>query len=391
MPAKAGVPFRLKPALPYCAILSIMIGFDSQPTTRVIFGENCLNQVGELVRELGAVRVLIVTDRGIRQVGYADRVKKSLQQQGIDAFEYGDVEENPTDLNVQIGADFARENSPIDLIIGLGGGSSMDVAKGINFLFTNGGKMQDYWGFNRATKPMLPAVGIPTTAGTGSEAQSYALISQDDTHIKMACGDIKARFRTVILDPVLTLTAPKNITAISGIDAITHSVETFVTKNRNPFSQMHSREAWRLLNRSFEKVLSDPSNLEARADMLLGSYFAGVAIEHSMLGAAHACANPLTARYGIAHGVAVGMMLPSVIRFNSVEVSQLYFQLSDPLLERIQEFQVAASLPQRLRDCGVDQKTLQNLAEDAATQWTGKHNPRPLKEADFLDLYEETF
>jgi alcohol dehydrogenase len=368
-----------------------MNGFDSLATTRVIFGENCLDQVGQLSKELGAVRVLIVTDRGIQQAGYAERVKKSLQQNGIDAFEYGDVEENPTDLNVQIGADFAREHSPIDLIIGLGGGSSMDVAKGINFILTNGGKMENYWGFNKAKSSMLPSIGIPTTAGTGSEAQSYALISQDDTHIKMACGDIKARFRVVILDPVLTLTTPKNVTAISGIDAITHTVETFVTKNRNPFSQMHSREAWRLLNRSFETVLNDPSNLLARSDMLLGSYFAGVAIEHSMLGAAHACANPLTARYGIAHGIAVSIMLPSVISFNSVDVSELYSQLADPLLERIRQFQLAASLPQRLRDCSVEQNSLRGLAKEAATQWTGLHNPRPLTEPDFLSLYEDTF
>ena len=368
-----------------------MNGFDTSPTTRVIFGANCLDQVGQLTKELGAVRVLIVTDRGIQKAGYAERVRKSLQQQSIETFEYADVEENPTDLNVQKGADFARGNSPIDLIIGLGGGSSMDVAKGINFILTNGGIMENYWGFNKAVKPMLPSIGIPTTAGTGSEAQSYALISQDDTHIKMACGDIQARFRVVILDPVLTLTTPKSVTAISGIDAITHAVETFVTKNRNPFSQMHSREAWRLLNRSFETVLNDPSNLSARSDMLLGSYFAGVAIENSMLGAAHACANPLTAKFGIAHGIAVSIMLPSVIRFNSVEVSESYSQLADPLLERIRQFQQAASLPQRLRDCSVDKTALPDLAKDAAVQWTGNHNPRPLTRNDFLSFYEETF
>jgi alcohol dehydrogenase len=292
---------------------------------------------------------------------------------------------------VQHATEFARENSPVDLIIGLGGGSPMDVAKGINFLLTNGGKMEDYWGSNKATKPMLPSIGIPTTAGTGSEAQSYALISQDGTHRKMACGDIKVRFRAIILDPVLTVTAPRNVTAISGIDAITHAVETLVTKHRNPFSQMHSREAWRLLSHSFETVLNDPKNLQARADMLLGSYFAGVAIEHSMLGAAHACANPLTARYGVQHGIAVGVMLPSVIRFNWPEVSNLYSSLSNTLADRILDFQKAGNLPQKLKECGVHENTLLELAKDAETQWTGKHNPRPLTEKDFLFLYQESY
>jgi alcohol dehydrogenase len=267
----------------------------------------------------------------------------------------------------------------------------MDCAKGINFLLTNGGKMEDYWGFNKATKPMLPSIGIPTTAGTGSEAQSYALISQDETHIKMACGDIKARFSIVILDPVLTLTTPLNVTAVSGMDAIGHAVESFVTKTRNPLSKMYSREAWTLLSRNFTNVLRKPGDLNARAEMLLGSHFAGVAIEYSMLGAAHACANPLTARYGVQHGVAVGVMLPAVITFNEPSVGDEYKQLAPDLRESITEMQLLATLPMRLRDLSVDRKALPDLARDAATQWTGKHNPRPVEEQDFLHLYETSY
>jgi len=368
-----------------------MSGFEFHPTTRVIFGESCIDQVGAIAKELGSTRTLLVTDPGIVKAGYCERVKNSLHKQALEVLEYAEVVENPTDLQVQKAAEFARSNSPIDLIIGLGGGSPMDVAKGTNFLLTNGGRMEDYRGFNKATKPMVPSIGIPTTAGTGSEAQSYALISQDGTHTKMACGDIKARFRVVILDPLLTLTTPKSVTAISGIDAITHAVETFVTKTRNPLSQMYSREAWRLLNHSFEIVLSEPSNLRARAEMLLGSHFAGVAIEHSMLGAAHACANPLTARYGVAHGIAVGLMLPAVVRYNEAAVYDSYQELSGSLAERIEELKNAASLPRRLRDCGVEEASLPELAQDAITQWTGKHNPRSLTESDLLSLYKDSF
>jgi len=332
-----------------------------------------------------------VTDPGIQKAGYVERAKHSLQQNGIESIEYSDVEENPTDASVRKATEFAKNHARVDFLIGLGGGSCMDVAKGVNFLLTNGGTMQDYWGFNKATKPMLPSIGIPTTSGTGSEAQSYALISQDQTHTKMACGDIKARFRLVILDPVLTLTTPRNVTAISGIDAITHSIETFVTKNRNPLSQMYSREAWNLLNRSFESVLQNPEDITARAGMMLGSHFAGVAIEHSMLGAAHACANPLTARYGITHGIAVGIMLPSVIGFNWQFVSALYSQLHDRLRDRVREIQIAGSLPQRLRDCKVEQEVLGQLSREAASQWTGHYNPRPVSESDYLQLYRESY
>jgi alcohol dehydrogenase len=368
-----------------------MNSFDYFPTTRVIFGEGALDQLGLAAKGLGGRRALLTTDAGIISAGYSERALDSLRKESIETFMYSDVDENPTTKQVEAGVQFVRSNGGIDLIIGLGGGSPMDCAKGINFLLTNGGKMEDYWGFNKATKPMLPSIGIPTTAGTGSEAQSYALISQENTHMKMACGDIKARFAVVILDPALTITAPRGVTAVSGIDAITHAVESYVTKNRNPFTQMYSREAWQLLSQNFKTVLQKPANLPARAAMLLGSHFAGVAIEYSMLGAAHACANPLTARYRIAHGIAVALMLPAVIRFNQAEVAKEYRQLSDNLLDEILELKSLANLPEKLSEFPIDRNSLPELAREATTQWTGRHNPRPLSESDFLALYESSF
>ena len=268
----------------------------------------------------------------------------------------------------------------------------MDCAKGINFILTNGGRMEDYWGVDKATDPMLPSIGIPTTAGTGSEAQSFALITQEDTHQKMACGDKKARFRTVILDPVLTTTTPKGVTAATGIDAISHAVESYASTRRNSISQMFAKEAWRLLEKSFEIVISDPENIEARSRMLLGAHLAGTAIENSMLGAAHACANPLTARYNITHGVAVGLMLPSVICFNSQMVNRLYQDLGpSPLHERVSELKAAAGLPEQLRDFEIQPEDLPQLAEEAAAQWTGKFNPRQVNKAELLKLYEATY
>ena len=207
----------------------------------------------------------------------------------------------------------------------------------------------------------------------------------------MACGDVKARFRIVILDPALTLSAPRLVTAVSGIDAITHAVETYVTTKRTPMSKIFSREAWRLLESNFMAVLEQPSNLEARSGMLLGAHLAGIAIEQSMLGAAHACANPLTAHYSMAHGIAVGLMLPHVIRFNQTLVGNDYNELAPDLSDRIIAMKEAASLPQRLSECGVKQDRLPELAHEAAEEWTGKFNPRPVTEADFLRLYEAAF
>ncbi|MGH7454673.1 MAG: iron-containing alcohol dehydrogenase [bacterium] len=378
--------------------------FDFQPTTRVIFGENAIDQLGALTKELGGRRVLLVTDPGILRAGHVDRALHSLQKEPLEVFIFSAVEENPTTRHVENGVQFAKTNAPIDFIIGLGGGSAMDCAKGINFLITNGGKMENYWGVDKATKPMLPSIGIPTTAGTGSEAQSFALISQERTHLKMACGDKKARFRTVILDPLLAKTAPQKVAAIAGIDAISHAVESYVCTRRNLISQMFAREAWRFLEQSFELILKEPEKIVAQSNMLLGAHLAGAAIENSMLGAAHASANPLTAAYGIPHGIAIGLMLPQVIRFNSVIVNADYAGLleaagisatpqtgAERLIDRIVELKNAANLPQRLRDCNVEKQALPNLAKAAASQWTGKFNPRAVTEKELLELYEAAF
>ena len=369
-----------------------MQSFDFQSSPRVVFGENTLDQLGNLTKELGGMQVLVVTDPGIVRAGILEKVLDSLKAACLDAFAFDGVEENPTSRHIADGVRFAKDGGEIDLLIGLGGGSAMDCAKGINFILTNGGRMEDYWGVDKATKPMLPSIGIPTTAGTGSEAQSFALIAQADTHQKMACGDKKARFRTVILDPVLTITTPKEVTAATGIDAISHAVESYVSTRRNPISQMFAKEAWWLLEKSFEIVVSDPGNIEARSRMLLGAHWAGAAIENSMLGAAHACANPLTARYNITHGVAVALMLPGVIRFNSQAVNGLYQDLyPSPLHERVSELKAIAGLPERLRDFEIPPEDLPQLAEEAAEQWTGTFNPRQVSTVELLELYEESY
>src|SRR5262249_55372905 len=152
---------------------------------------------------------------------------------------------------------------------------AMDCAKGINFLLTKGGRMSDYKGFGKAKKPMLPSLGVPTTAGTGSEAQSYALIADESTHLKMACGDRKAAFCVAILDPEVTVSQPQKLTALTGIDALSHAVESYVTAKRNPVSQIFGREAWKLLEINLEKVLHNPTDLEARGAMQMGAFLAG--------------------------------------------------------------------------------------------------------------------
>jgi alcohol dehydrogenase len=376
----------------------IVTGFDFQLRNRIIFGLGAFAQLGDVAAQLGFTRTLIVADRGVAALGHVAQAASLLDAARISAVSFHDFEANPDTDMVEAGRRYAATHH-VDSIVALGGGSSLDCAKGINFVLTNGGSMRDYRGHDKATRPMLPSIGVPTTAGTGSEAQSFAIISDAETHAKMACGDSKAMFRVVILDPALTVTQPASLTAITGIDAISHAVESFVTKKRTPASDLFAREAWRLLDGHFSRVLTVPSDLEARASMLLGSHFAGAAIEQSMLGAAHACANPLTARYGTPHGIAIGVMLPHVIRWNAAVVGERYAELlttvgvdpteqpGDVLADRVRERGRRAALPGCLNELSVSEHDLPELAADAARQWTGSFNPRAFDESAALALY----
>ncbi len=382
--------------------------FAAHSPVRIVYGEQSVAKVGELTRELRGRKALLVTDRGIVAAGHAERVRQSLAGAGITVQCFDQVEENPGTACVQRCAEAARI-AGIDVFIGLGGGSSMDTAKGANFLLTNGGRMQDYWGVGKATRPMLPLIAIPTTAGTGSECQSFALITDESTHQKMACGDSKAAARIAILDPSLTVSQPSRVTACAGIDAIAHALETAVTRKRTAISLRFSHQAGRMVFSGFPEVLRQPDNVTARGRMLLGAALAGAAIEASMLGAAHATANPLTAHYGTVHGQAVGLMLPLVIRFNArdVDTQLAYAEFAaaaglvtrggspdvavEILVGRLEWLLNAAGFPRSLAALGVRRESVPELAAEAARQWTGSFNPRPVSASEFIELYTAAF
>jgi alcohol dehydrogenase len=376
-----------------------MSPFDFQLRTRVVFGSGVLARLPELARELSFTRTLVVADRGIVEAGYADRAASLLRGAGIDTFLFDAFDANPDSAMVEAGRAHAA-GWGVDSLVAIGGGSSLDCAKGINFVLTNGGTMKDYWGHGKASRPMLPSIGVPTTAGTGSEAQQYALISDAESHVKMACGDEKAAFRAAILDPELTVSQPRALTAVAGFDALSHAVESYVTARRTPVSDLFAQEAWRLLEGHYERVLDAPDDVDARAAMLLGSHYAGIAIEASMLGATHACANPLTARFGTTHGVAIAVMLPHVVRWNAEVVGDRYASLlrasgrggpgrpGEALAGRLDALARAGGLPRSLRDLGAARDAIAPLAAEAAKQWTGTFNPRPFDAAAALALYE---
>jgi alcohol dehydrogenase len=393
--------------------------FDYQLRPRILYGPGTLDRLGSLALEFQGRRVLVVSDPGVVNAGIFEKGRASLALSGFEVLGFHDLQENPTTAHVEKGLRVAEAFRP-NLIVGLGGGSSMDCAKGINFIYSCGGQMRDYWGIGKATSAMLPMIAIPTTSGTGSETQSFALISDAETHVKMACGDPKAACRIAILDPTLTVTQPSTVTALTGIDALTHALETYVCNRSNPMSECFSRESWRLLSNAFARVLETPGDLEARGEMQLGACFAGMAIEASMLGAAHALANPLTASFGVPHGQAVGLMMPHVVRFNSSQVEARYAELlrlfvpttltsapnqgqnessaGSQIASLFQTWLSRAGLATSLsqlpqwpnhlsHDATALEATIDSLAASAQKQWTATFNPRVTSEKDMKGLY----
>jgi alcohol dehydrogenase len=400
-------------------------GFDFRAATRLVVGAGSLGRLGELARELGGTRTLVVSDPGIVAAGHTTAGLAALERAGLETCMFSGFGENPTTAQVDAGTAVAREFRP-DLLVGLGGGSSMDCAKGINFLLCCGGRMADYHGRGRATAPLLPSIAVPTTAGTGSETQSFALITDAVTGIKMACGDPRAAFRIAILDVDLTLTQPPRVAALTGIDALSHAVESLVSSAATPASRVFSRESWRLLARHLPRVFaggddSAPESLAARSAVQLGAAWAGLAIENAMLGAAHALANPLTAVHGVVHGQAVGLMLPHVVRFNSAacgagdqvsaasgagehmsaacgaEYADLLRDVGidvgpeaagPRLADWLADVRAAAGLAGTLAALGITAPDVPALAAAAMAQWTAGFNPRPVSTAELAHLYD---
>ncbi len=375
-------------------------GFEFRAATRLVVGRGTVAKLGALARELGASRALVVSDPGVVRAGHTATGLAALASSGIATTVFDQFGENPTTAHVEAGTVVAREFRP-DLIVGLGGGSSMDCAKGINFLLSCGGRMHDYHGRGKATGPMLPSIAVPTTAGTGSETQSFALITDAATGMKMACGDPRAAFRVAILDVHLTLTQPPRVAAFTGIDAVSHAVESHVSRAATPASQIFSREAWRLLAINLPRVFADGGDAAAREAVQLGAAWAGLAIENAMLGAAHALANPLTAAHHVVHGQAVGLMLPHVVRFNAASCGTAYADLlhdvgidtgpetaGDELATWLSRLLAASNLRTTLSALGIPAPNGPALAAAAATQWTGGFNPRPVSLDDFARLYE---
>jgi alcohol dehydrogenase class IV len=278
-------------------------------------GRGAVNQVGTLLDELGATRPLIVTDSFMLTTGSVDSIMHSLQQSGLKAAVFSGVVPDPTTASLSEGVAAVQEHEA-DIIIGLGGGSAIDTAKALGLLSRQGGQMRDFKAPRNNNGPSVRVVAIPTTAGSGSEATQFSIISDSETHEKMLCAGISFLPVAAVIDYELTLSMPPRLTADTGIDALTHAIEAYVSRKANSFSDAFALSAIRAIGPNLRRVYADGSNAKAREAMMLASTQAGIAFSNSSVALVHGMSRPIGAHFHVAHGLANAMLFPSVTEFS---------------------------------------------------------------------------
>lgn len=386
-----------------------MIPFSFATTAQIICESGSAARLGELCRERGAQRVMIVTDPGITRLGLLDSVLPGFAQASVAYEIFDQVEADPPEAVVMRAVEQGRRMQA-ELVIGFGGGSSMDVAKLVAFLAHPqcNQQLSDIYGVGNAKGQRLPLIQVPTTAGTGSEVTQIAIITTGET-TKMGVVSPVLLPDIALLDAELTVGLPPAVTAATGIDAMVHAIEAYTSKiKKNPLSDMLAREALRLLAANLDEAVHNGSNREARQAMLLGALLAGQAFANAPVAAVHALAYPLGGHFHIPHGLSNALVLPAVIEYNASHAAPLYAELAPllvpdlkpgdahsltaQLVEALCSLSPRSGLPNRLRDAGVPEDSLPMLARDAMLQQRLLvNNPRELTEADALAIYQKAY
>ncbi len=358
-----------------------MTPFDFRPRTRILFGAGEFARLGEVAREQNATRCLVLAGQAMVDAGHAQEAVRSLKARRMEVFAFHDFTADPTVAMVEAAREYAAQQA-VNLVVGLGGGDALDFTKAVNVVISNGGSIRDYRGYGNVPKPLLPMIAVPTAAGPGNESQSNTVICDSDDGSKVICGDPKIFFRTAVLDPKLTLGQLATLTAANGYAAIGHAVETLFSTRRTPISECFSREAWRLLDSALGRVLRAPEDLEARSAMLLGAHFAGLAVEYAALGPAHACAQPLVKNYKMLQGAALALVLAPTLE---------WMDQGAELVPRLRHLAGVAELPTSLRDANIPEQVLPRMAEEAATEWTGRFSSRHFDAGAALEIYRAAY
>ncbi len=373
--------------------------------TKIIFGEGSIKEIGIEVEALGGTRAVVITDRGVVEAGLAGEVEEALGRKYVGTFD-GAVQDSGFHI-VNEGAKFARE-AGADTIVSVGGGSSIDTAKGISILLKEGGQMQDYSGFQLLSRPQTPHIAVPTTAGTGSEATYAAVVKDWENNEKILFCDNHIIPRVAILDPLLTAGLPPPLTASTGIDALTHAIEALHALQAEPIADAMALQAIRLITAYLPRCVANGDDLFARGQQQIAALMAGVAFSNAQLGLVHAMAHSLGALFNVPHGLANSLLLPHVMLYNLESCAERYLLVAEAMglatagldeegaarlaVNAVQELTRKIGLPQRLREAGVPEEGLAEAAELSLSDGSIIYNPRPVFEADeVLALFREAW
>ena len=372
------------------------------PTVNLM-GPGAIKEVGPQAKGLGASKALIVTDVGIKQLGLADEVKGLLEEAGVPAVIFDGAQPNPTDLNVEAGLKVLNQEK-CDIIISLGGGSSHDCAKGIGIVAGNGGSIRDYAGINMSSKPMTPLIAINTTAGTASEMTRFCIITNTDTKVKMAIVDWRCTASVSINDPLTMVKKPAALTAATGMDALTHAVEAYVSTIATPVTDSAALMAIKLISENLRNAVANGENFDARNNMAYAQFLAGMAFNNASLGYVHAMAHQLGGFYDLPHGVCNAILLPHVERFNLISNPKRLAEIAVAMGEKVDALstrdaaEVALNaivrlskdigIPNGLTELGVKEEDLKIMAENAMKDACSFTNPRKAKLDDVIQIFK---
>ncbi|HHD2823117.1 L-threonine dehydrogenase [Clostridium perfringens] len=356
-----------------------------------LMGADCLKDAGEQVAELGFKKALIVTDKVLGQIGIVKKVTDVLDNKNIEYAIYDETKPNPTVKNVNDGLALLKEKE-CDFVISLGGGSAHDCAKGIALLATNGGEIKDYEGVDKSKKPQLPMVGINTTAGTGSEMTLFAIITDEERHIKMALVDKHLTPIIAVNDPMLMLAMPKSLTAATGMDALTHAIEAYVSTSATPITDACAEKAIELISNYLVNAVENGEDVEARDMMAYAEYLAGMAFNNASLGYVHAMAHQLGGFYNLPHGVCNAILLPHVQEYNKAKSASRLAKIAkimggniegltdeqgaDLCIDMIKSLSQTVGIPEGLGVLGVKESDFETLATNALNDACSLTNPR---------------
>ncbi|HJV34688.1 iron-containing alcohol dehydrogenase [Geomonas sp.] len=368
-----------------------------------LMGIGSAKETGGQVKALGASKALLVTDKGISAMGMADKIKEQVEAAGVSVVIFDGAEPNPTDKNVHDGVKVYQEQK-CDAIISLGGGSSHDCAKGVGLVIGNGGHIRDFEGVNKSTKPMPPFVAINTTAGTASEMTRFCIITNTDTHVKMAIVDWRCTPNIAINDPLLMVGKPAALTAATGMDALTHAVEAYVSTIATPITDACAIKAIELIAGYLSKAVANGEDLEARDKMAYAEYLAGMAFNNASLGYVHSMAHQLGGFYNLPHGVCNAILLPAVSQYNLIACPERFATIAKALgenvdglsvteagqkaIDRIRSLSASIGIPTGLKALNVKEEDLKVMAENAKKDACQFTNPRKATLEQVIDIFK---